>query len=533
MAAIESLDKDLVLIIIVSTINSSIKELTELTSQSTVELDLGAFLSKMNELVVAYTKAFNLAPIDVKVDKSTLVVLIKERKIADFVQVTDDILKIETNAKAFQAILSNIAVTSTLNYAKLLIKNIDDLGIIYRSHMDETGTVASKEGENDSLVDTSNTEKYTIEEENEGSEFQEGTESIERANKEVTNELEDIEGEDEQKQDEIVLEAGNDLEGQEAESIKKQENNDIVNEPAENTGLEKPLEKEQEDKAEQVEVENDDKDLEESRSEEQEENESKKDDDDEVPQEGQNEGEEQEEKEEQDESNEGEKEEKEETEETEETEEEPQKEQGDQRAQEEKENAEEEQQEEVQEDFQEEKAEPIGDKNTKNDKGEHRKTTPVDSTNNFQTPEPKLSESNAKEELRSQSSRKRSRSLSVSTPQQHKRFQHIAVNLINNIQAHRFSSPFLQPVNSKEAPDYHEVIYEPKDLKNILKSIKLKNEPPEYQLIKQLKRDILLMLANCIMYNKSDTDLVQLTKSMKNDVNNIFKLFEEAELDTK
>ena len=35
------------------------------------------------------------------------------------------------------------------------------------------------------------------------------------------------------------------------------------------------------------------------------------------------------------------------------------------------------------------------------------------------------------------------------------------------------------------------------------------------------------MLANCIMYNKSDTDLVQLTKSMKNDVNNIFKLLKK------
>lgn len=129
-------------------------------------------------------------------------------------------------------------------------------------------------------------------------------------------------------------------------------------------------------------------------------------------------------------------------------------------------------------------------------------------------------------------SRKRSISPSSSV-QQHKRFQHIAVNLINSIQAHRFSSPFLQPVNPKDAPDYAELIYEPKDLKNIMKSIKLKSEPPEYQLLEELERDIMLMFANCIMYNKSDTDLVQLTKSMKNDVNNIFKLFKEAELDTR
>jgi hypothetical protein len=125
------------------------------------------------------------------------------------------------------------------------------------------------------------------------------------------------------------------------------------------------------------------------------------------------------------------------------------------------------------------------------------------------------------------------RSSSPSSTQLHKRFQHIAVNLVNSIQAHRFSSPFLQPVNPKDAPDYVEVIRQPKDLKTILKSIKLKLDPPEYLLLEQLERDIMLMFANCIMFNKSDTDLVELTKSMKNDVDKIFKLFKEAELDTR
>ncbi|CAH2352475.1 hypothetical protein CLIB1423_07S00364 [[Candida] railenensis] len=129
--------------------------------------------------------------------------------------------------------------------------------------------------------------------------------------------------------------------------------------------------------------------------------------------------------------------------------------------------------------------------------------------------------------------RTRKRSSSPSSTMQHKRFQHIAINLINSIQAHRFSSPFLQPVNAKDAPEYSKIIYEPKDLKNILKSIKSKRNPPEYQSIEQLERDIMLMFANCIMYNKSDTDLVELTKSMKNDVNNIFKLFKDAESDTR
>lgn len=125
---------------------------------------------------------------------------------------------------------------------------------------------------------------------------------------------------------------------------------------------------------------------------------------------------------------------------------------------------------------------------------------------------------------------KKTRTLShAADQQQQKRFQNIAVNLIYNIESHRFSSPFLQPVNTKEEEDYLEVVYEPKDLKSILKAIKLKNDPPEYFLMQDLKRDIMLMLANCIMYNKSDSDLVELTRIMKNDILNTFKVFEDAE----
>ena len=127
-------------------------------------------------------------------------------------------------------------------------------------------------------------------------------------------------------------------------------------------------------------------------------------------------------------------------------------------------------------------------------------------------------------------SRKRLRSPAAS---QHKRFQNIAINLIQSILAHRFSLPFLQAVTKKDAPDYYDVIYEPKDLKNILKQIKLKADPPKYSLVKELERDIMLMFANCIMYNKLDEDLVQLTISMKNDVKNMFVIFEEAEMEMK
>lgn len=130
-------------------------------------------------------------------------------------------------------------------------------------------------------------------------------------------------------------------------------------------------------------------------------------------------------------------------------------------------------------------------------------------------------------------SRKRQASSSLASLQQRKRFQHIAVNLIDSIHTHRYSSPFLNPVNKKEALDYSDIIYQPKDLKNILRGIKLKADPPEYLTIKELERDIMLMFANCVMYNRSDTDLVELTRSMKDDVRASFKLFEDTEAEMK
>lgn len=122
-------------------------------------------------------------------------------------------------------------------------------------------------------------------------------------------------------------------------------------------------------------------------------------------------------------------------------------------------------------------------------------------------------------------SRKRSRSPLV-LAHKHKRFQNIAINLVKSIEEHRFSSPFLTPV---AADDYNDVVYEPKDLKSILRAVKQKEEPAPYGTVKELEREIILMFANCVMYNKSSTPLVKMAAEMKNEVRNTFKMFEEAE----
>lgn len=135
-----------------------------------------------------------------------------------------------------------------------------------------------------------------------------------------------------------------------------------------------------------------------------------------------------------------------------------------------------------------------------------------------------------KEEIKTprRSSRKRSASPAITPGHNQKKFQSIATSLINNIQSHRFSSVFLQPVNKKEIPDYYDVVYEPKDLKSMMKEVKVKTNP-KYTLLPQLERDILLMFANCIMFNHSDEHLVKLARTMRDDVVSSFNLFREAE----
>lgn len=107
----------------------------------------------------------------------------------------------------------------------------------------------------------------------------------------------------------------------------------------------------------------------------------------------------------------------------------------------------------------------------------------------------------------------------------HKRFQNIGVNLIKTIEEHRFSSPFLTPVLAAE---YEQVVKEPRDLKSILKALKLK-DGQAYQNIRDLERDIMLMFANCVMFNKSTNHLVGMAREMSAEVSNTFKMFEEAE----
>lgn len=128
---------------------------------------------------------------------------------------------------------------------------------------------------------------------------------------------------------------------------------------------------------------------------------------------------------------------------------------------------------------------------------------------------------------RNQLAQKRSVSpLGTQASHKHKRFQSIAINLLRSIEGHRFSSPFLLPVT---APNYSDTVKEATDLKTIMKALKSKQEPPVYETLKELERDIMLMFANCVMFNKSKTPIVDMAREMKSEVSQTFKMFEEAE----
>lgn len=113
---------------------------------------------------------------------------------------------------------------------------------------------------------------------------------------------------------------------------------------------------------------------------------------------------------------------------------------------------------------------------------------------------------------------------------QYKRFQSIAINLLDTVQYHRFSSFFMNSVSRKEALDYYDLVYVPKDLRTILKLVKSKKKPLIYTLLKELERDIMLMFANCVMYNNFKSDLVHSALIMKQDVTKIFIEFRDAQL---
>ncbi|KAK0468407.1 uncharacterized protein EV420DRAFT_1635655 [Desarmillaria tabescens] len=91
-----------------------------------------------------------------------------------------------------------------------------------------------------------------------------------------------------------------------------------------------------------------------------------------------------------------------------------------------------------------------------------------------------------------------------------KRFQNVIGMLHSQISQHRSGNIFHNPIKASEAPDYHDIVKRPVDLKTIKARIKdgVISNSLEYQ------RDIYLMFANAMMYNRPGSDIYSMAEDM-------------------
>jgi bromodomain-containing protein 8 len=91
-----------------------------------------------------------------------------------------------------------------------------------------------------------------------------------------------------------------------------------------------------------------------------------------------------------------------------------------------------------------------------------------------------------------------------------KRFQSV-VNLIHSqISQHRNGNIFHHPIKRSDAPDYHDIVKRPMDLKTIKARVRdgVISNAIEFQ------RDVFLMFANAMMYNRPGSDIHQMAEEM-------------------
>jgi bromodomain-containing protein 8 len=93
-----------------------------------------------------------------------------------------------------------------------------------------------------------------------------------------------------------------------------------------------------------------------------------------------------------------------------------------------------------------------------------------------------------------------------------KRFQNVIGMLHSQISQHRNGNIFHNPIKDSEAPDYHDIVKRPMDLKTIKMRIKdgAISNSLEYQ------RDIFLMFANALMYNRPGSDIYNMAEDVRN-----------------
>ncbi|KAJ3190987.1 hypothetical protein HK101_008191 [Irineochytrium annulatum] len=78
---------------------------------------------------------------------------------------------------------------------------------------------------------------------------------------------------------------------------------------------------------------------------------------------------------------------------------------------------------------------------------------------------------------------------------------------------HRYGNVFMKTLKEEKAPRYTELIKKPMNLSTIKNRIR----DEEITTVKEFHRDVLLMFANAIMYNREDSDMYEMAQAMKGD----------------
>ncbi|KAJ6539385.1 hypothetical protein B0H19DRAFT_1240137 [Mycena capillaripes] len=106
-----------------------------------------------------------------------------------------------------------------------------------------------------------------------------------------------------------------------------------------------------------------------------------------------------------------------------------------------------------------------------------------------------------------------------------KRFQTVITMVHSQISQHRNGNIFHNPIKTSEAPDYHDIVKRPIDLKTIKAKIKdgVIGNSLEYQ------RDIYLMFANAMMYNRPGSDVHVMAEDMMVESDGHINTFRQTE----
>ena len=82
--------------------------------------------------------------------------------------------------------------------------------------------------------------------------------------------------------------------------------------------------------------------------------------------------------------------------------------------------------------------------------------------------------------------------------------------LVDQLQSSEYSDPFRRAVTLKDAPDYDEVVKKPIDLSTIGKKVK----GGTIRSWAELERELWLMMANCYVYNRPGSEVLEAANSV-------------------